>query len=68
MRRLRELIIPGVDKSLLVHDAVRAMPELSRRRFIAGGMSFGALTLLTGCNVVDSDSAEALLAQQPVAR
>ena len=30
------------------------MPDVTRRRFIAGGASLGALTLLTGCDVVDS--------------
>jgi len=37
------------------------MPDLTRRRFITGGASLGALTLLTGCDVVDSSSAEDLL-------
>src|SRR3982074_1655491 len=63
MGRLRSLLIPGVDKQLLVRDAVKAMPDLARRRFIAGGASFGALTLLTGCNVSDSFSAEEMLKQ-----
>lgn len=61
MRKLRELIIPGVDKQLLVKDAVKLMPDVTRRRFIAGGASFGALTLLTGCDVSDSFSADNLL-------
>ncbi len=61
MRKLRELIIPGVDKQLLVKDAVKLMPDVTRRRFIAGGASFGALTLLTGCDVSDSLSADNLL-------
>ena len=52
MGRLRKLLIPGVDKQLLVKDAIKVMPDLVRRRFIAGGASFGALTLLTGCDVV----------------
>jgi len=63
MRKLRELIIPGVDKTLLVKDATRLMPDLTRRRFIAAGASFGALTMLTGCDVSDSLSADDLLAQ-----
>src|ERR1700681_762709 len=63
MGRLRKLLIPGVDKQLLVRDAVKAMPDLARRRFIAGGASFGALTLLTGCDVTDSFSADDLLAR-----
>src|SRR5450631_1331196 len=61
MGRLRSLLIPGVDKQLLVRDAVKAMPDLARRRFIAGGASFGALALLTGCDVSDSFSAEEML-------
>jgi DMSO/TMAO reductase YedYZ molybdopterin-dependent catalytic subunit len=39
------------------------MPEVSRRRFLSGGASLGALTLLTGCDVTDSFSAENLLTQ-----
>ena len=52
MGRMRNLLIPGVDKTLLVRDAVKTMPDLTRRRFISGGASLGALTLLTGCDVV----------------
>src|SRR6266576_4285703 len=63
MGRIRSLLIPGVDKQLLVRDAVKVMPDLARRRFIAGGASFGALTLLTGCNVSDSFAAEDMLKQ-----
>ena len=61
MGRLRSLLIPGVDKKLLVRDAVKVMPDLARRRFIAGGASLGALTLLTGCDVSDGFSAEDML-------
>jgi DMSO/TMAO reductase YedYZ molybdopterin-dependent catalytic subunit len=39
------------------------MPDLTRRRFITAGASLGALTLLTGCDVLDSDSADAMLAR-----
>src|SRR5258708_20620333 len=63
MGRLRNLLIPGVDKSLVVKDAVKTMPDLKRRRLISTGASFGALTLLTGCDVSDSFSAEAMLKQ-----
>src|ERR1700733_12560047 len=61
MGRLRRLLIPGVDKELLVRDAAKVMPDPVRRRFITGGASFGALTLLTGCDVLDSSSAEEML-------
>src|SRR6266487_2057234 len=63
MGRMRSLLIPGVDKKLLVRDAVKTMPDLTRRRFISGGASLGALTLLTGCDVTDSFSAEEMLKQ-----
>src|ERR1700712_1219506 len=61
IKKIRSLIIPGVDKNLLVRDATKLMPDMARRRFIATGASFGALTLLTGCDVSDSLSAENLL-------
>src|SRR3978361_1163213 len=63
MGRIRKLLIPGVDKNLLIRDAAKLLPELSRRRFIASGASLGALTLLTGCDVSDSFSAENMLKQ-----
>jgi len=63
MGRIRSLLIPGVDKKLLVNDAAKLMPDLSRRRFIASGASLGALTFLTGCDVSDSFSAEKMLTQ-----
>src|SRR5207248_10773649 len=63
MGRMRKLLIPGVDKTLLVRDAVKTRPDLSRRRFISTGASLGALTLLTGCDVTDSFSAEEMLKQ-----
>ena len=59
----RSFLIPGVDKRLLIKDSIKTMPDVTRRRFIAGGASLGALTLLTGCDVVDSSSADALLAK-----
>ncbi len=63
MRRLRSLFIPGVDKTLLVKDAVKLLPDPARRRFLTGSASLGALTLLTGCNVSDTFSAENMLVQ-----
>ncbi|MBV8746182.1 MAG: molybdopterin-dependent oxidoreductase [Xanthobacteraceae bacterium] len=60
--RLRK-IIPGVDPKLLIKDASKLLPVSSRRMFLRGATSLGALTFLTGCDIVDSDSAEhALLA------
>jgi DMSO/TMAO reductase YedYZ molybdopterin-dependent catalytic subunit len=55
--------IPGVDPKLLIKDAGKLLPQPSRRVFLRGATSLGALTFLTGCDIVDSDSAErALLA------
>jgi DMSO/TMAO reductase YedYZ molybdopterin-dependent catalytic subunit len=60
--RIRKTI-PGVDPKLLIKDAGQLLPEPSRRMFLRGATSLGALTFLTGCDIVDSDSAErALLA------
>jgi DMSO/TMAO reductase YedYZ molybdopterin-dependent catalytic subunit len=56
----RNTVIPGVDKKLLIKDAAKAMPEPTRRWFLRGA-SLGALTFLTGCDIVDGDSAEHVL-------
>ena len=37
------------------------MPDPTRRLFLRGGLSLGALTLLTGCDIVDGDAAESVL-------
>jgi DMSO/TMAO reductase YedYZ molybdopterin-dependent catalytic subunit len=50
--------IPGVDPKLLIKDASKLLPVSSRRIFLRGATSLGALTFLTGCDIVDSDSAE----------
>jgi DMSO/TMAO reductase YedYZ molybdopterin-dependent catalytic subunit len=54
-------IIPGVDPRLLIKDAGKLMPDPMRRNFLRGAASLGALTLLTGCNVIDGDTAEGIL-------
>lgn len=33
MGRMRKLLIPGVDKKLLIRDAVKSMPDLTRPAF-----------------------------------
>jgi DMSO/TMAO reductase YedYZ molybdopterin-dependent catalytic subunit len=57
----RKRIIPGVDQKLLIKDAAKLISEPTRRLFLRGGLSVGALTLLTGCDIVDSDAAEGTL-------
>jgi DMSO/TMAO reductase YedYZ molybdopterin-dependent catalytic subunit len=53
--------IPGVDPRLLIRDAAKQLPDPTRRLLLRGGASLGMLTLLTGCNIVDSDAAEGVL-------
>ena len=36
--------------------------DLERRRLFGGGLSMGALTLLTGCDISDHDSVQRALA------
>jgi DMSO/TMAO reductase YedYZ molybdopterin-dependent catalytic subunit len=60
MARIRK-IIPGVDSRLLIRDAAKLIPAPSRRLFLRGAASLGALTALTGCNIIDSDAAEGVL-------
>ena len=54
-------IIPGVDPKLLIKDAGEAAARPARRLFLRGAASLGALTFLTGCDIVDSDAAEGTL-------
>lgn len=60
MARIRKPI-PGVDAEALIKDAGKLMPAASRRAFLRGAASLGALTMLTGCDIVDEESAEGAL-------
>jgi DMSO/TMAO reductase YedYZ molybdopterin-dependent catalytic subunit len=60
MSRTRKSI-PGVDPKLLIKDAGKLLPDPTRRIFLRGAVSLGALTFLTGCDIVDGDSAERVL-------
>jgi DMSO/TMAO reductase YedYZ molybdopterin-dependent catalytic subunit len=50
--------IPGVDAKYLVKEAGQLLPESSRRLFLRGAASVGAVALLSGCDIIDSASAE----------
>ncbi len=50
--------VPGVDARLLIKDAGKLMPDPARRRFLRGAASLGALAFLTGCDIIDGDTAE----------
>ena len=54
-------IIAGVDPKLLIKDAAKLMPDANRRGFLRGAASLGALTFLTGCDIIDGDTAEGVL-------
>ncbi len=60
MRKIRKPVA-GVDSKLLLRDAAKLLPDPSRRLFLRGAASLGALTFLTGCDIVDSASAETVL-------
>src|SRR5262245_66319794 len=57
----KRVTIPGVDQKLLIKDAGKLLPNPSRRLFLRGATSLGALTFLTGCDIADSVSAEGAL-------
>jgi DMSO/TMAO reductase YedYZ molybdopterin-dependent catalytic subunit len=48
----------AVDAKALIKEAGRLMPDPARRAFLHGAVSLGALTMLTGCDVVNEDAAE----------
>src|SRR5271170_5077417 len=50
--------LPGVDTKLLIKDAARLLPAPSRRLFLRGATSLGALAMLTGCDIVDGPTSE----------
>ena len=52
---------PGVDPKLLIKDAAKLMPDPTRRAFLRGGASLGALAFLTGCDIIDGPTAEQAL-------
>jgi DMSO/TMAO reductase YedYZ molybdopterin-dependent catalytic subunit len=62
MPRIRKQI-PGVDPELLARDAAKLLPEPSRRLFLRGGASLGALAALAGCDIIDGPTAESALQQ-----
>ncbi len=50
--------IPGVDPKLLIKDAAKLLPEPSRRSFLRGAASLGALAVLSGCDIVDGETSD----------
>ena len=58
---MRRRANPQVDAGLLIKDAAKLLPDPSRRLFLRGGASLGALTLLAGCDIIDGPSSERAL-------
>ena len=52
---------PRVDGEALIKEALTRLDQPSRRLFLKRGLSVGGLALLTGCTIVDEDSAERAL-------
>ena len=50
-------VVPGVDPKFLIKDAAKLLPDPSRRLFLRGATSVGAVALLSGCDIVDGDTA-----------
>ncbi len=48
----------GVDPDLLIRDAAKLLRPPSRRLFLRGIASVGALATLTGCDIIDGDTSE----------
>jgi DMSO/TMAO reductase YedYZ molybdopterin-dependent catalytic subunit len=53
--------LPGVDAKLLIKDAAKLLPQSSRRMFLRGAASLGALSMLTGCDIIDGPTSEGVL-------
>ena len=51
----------GIDSDALIKDALKVMPQASRRLFLKRSLSLGGLSLLSGCSVVNEDNAEKVL-------
>jgi DMSO/TMAO reductase YedYZ molybdopterin-dependent catalytic subunit len=60
MSRIRKSV-PGVDPRLLIKDAAKLMPDPTRRLFLRSAASLGAVAMLTGCDIIDGDTAESAL-------
>jgi DMSO/TMAO reductase YedYZ molybdopterin-dependent catalytic subunit len=60
MMRQQQRLSPAVDVQLFVKDASRLIPSPGRRAFLRSA-SLGSVAFLTGCDIIDSASAEQAL-------
>jgi hypothetical protein len=51
----------GADPKLLIKDAAKLLPAPSRRLFLRGATSLGALAVLSGCDIIDGETSERAL-------
>lgn len=58
---MKKRIEISADKRDLIKEAARKLTPASRRLFLRQTLTLGGLSLLTGCSLVDEDSAEKLL-------
>ena len=59
--KIRTPSMPNVDGQAVVKDALRLLDQPTRRFFLKRSLTLGGLSLLSGCTIVDSDSAERAL-------
>jgi DMSO/TMAO reductase YedYZ molybdopterin-dependent catalytic subunit len=50
--------VASIDAKLLIKDAAKLLPQQSRRLFLRGALSLGAVATLTGCDIIDGDTSE----------
>jgi DMSO/TMAO reductase YedYZ molybdopterin-dependent catalytic subunit len=48
----------AIDTKAFLRETARLLPDPSRRLFLRGAASLGAVTMLTGCDVIDGETAE----------
>src|SRR5512140_2468065 len=53
----------ALDGDALAQEALRRLPQPARRLFLRRTLTLGGLSLLSGCAIVDEDSAEHALMQ-----
>jgi DMSO/TMAO reductase YedYZ molybdopterin-dependent catalytic subunit len=52
---------PKLDQDIIIQEAIKKLPYPTRRLFVKRALTLGGLSLLTGCSVIDEDSAEIML-------
>jgi len=51
----------GIDENVVLRKALKDLPSPARRLFLRHSLTLGGLSLLTGCHIVDEESAERVL-------